>query len=407
MKILQLCKKFPFPLKDGESIAVTYLSKAMVNRGADITLLAMNTTKHYTSIESLPKEFNHYQAIHTVDLDNSIKPIEAFKNLFSKDSFHVKRFVSDRFKDKLIEILKTETFDVVQLETLYLAPYISTIKEYSDAIITMRAHNVEFEIWERITENTKFLPKKWYLGHLTQKLKKFELENLNSYDYLISVSERDLKLFKKLGYKNGAMASPIGLDLNNYKAIQTQEKGISFIGALDWMPNLEGLEWFLQNVWPKLSQRLPNVKFHIAGRNTPDHIKNLNIKNVEVHGEVPDAIKFIDRYPVMVVPLFSGSGMRVKILEGMALSKIIVSTTLGAEGIGVRDLEEILIADDADTFCDKIVDAFELYQDDNKLGKRAYEFVLNYYDHDVLAEKLLAKYQNLIDNPYPKELTVV
>ncbi|HPK09989.1 MAG TPA: glycosyltransferase family 4 protein, partial [Saprospiraceae bacterium] len=271
----------------------------------------------------------------------------------------------------------------------------------------MRAHNVEFEIWERITENTKFLPKKWYLGHLTQKLKKFELENLNSYDYLISVSERDLKLFKKLGYKNGAMASPIGLDLNNYKALQTQELGISFIGALDWMPNLEGLEWFLQKVWPILSQRLPNVKFHIAGRNTPDHIKNLNVKNVEVHGEVPDAIKFIDRYPVMVVPLFSGSGMRVKILEGMALSKIIVSTTLGAEGIGVRDQEEILIADEADTFCDKIVDAFELYQDDNKLGKRAYEFVLNYYDHDVLAEKLLAKYQNLIDNPYPKELTVV
>ena len=84
MKVLQLCKKFPYPLKDGESIAVTYLSKAMSQLGCDISLLAMNTTKHYTDISSLPSDFDHYSKIYTSRLNNNINALDAFKNLFSK-----------------------------------------------------------------------------------------------------------------------------------------------------------------------------------------------------------------------------------------------------------------------------------------------------------------------------------
>jgi hypothetical protein len=233
MRILQLCKKFPFPLKDGESIAVTYLSNALHEQGCEITLLSMNTTKHYTDISQLPEEFNHYKEIHVTSLDNSLSVIDAFKNLFSKDSYHVSRFVSEEFAEKLVYLLKNNTYDIVQLETLYLAPYIETIKKHSSALVTMRAHNVEYEIWERITANTRFLPKKWYLRYLTSKLKRFELTHLNDYDYLIAVSERDLKKFKNLGYKNGAIASPIGLNLNAYyqakSPVITQD--LCFIGA--------------------------------------------------------------------------------------------------------------------------------------------------------------------------------
>ena len=125
MKVLQLCKKFPFPLKDGESIAVTHLSKALKEHGCQMTLLAMNTSKHFFDVNHLPDCFDHYESIHTVDIDNSIKVVDAFKNLFSKDSYHIQRFVSDDFRQKLKQILQQEQFDVVQLETLYLAPYIA------------------------------------------------------------------------------------------------------------------------------------------------------------------------------------------------------------------------------------------------------------------------------------------
>lgn len=172
------------------------------------------------------------------------------------------------------------------------------------------------------------------------------------YDYLIAVSERDLRKFKSLGYKNGAMSSPIGLDLRNYKNRFTTQisDDLCFIGALDWIPNMEGLTWFLDHVWPELSKMYPELKFHIAGRNTPESLKNINIKNVIVHGEVSDAVEFVSKYSMMIVPLFSGSGMRVKILEGMALGRVVITTTLGKEGISAEDGTHILEANNAAEF---------------------------------------------------------
>lgn len=407
MKILQLCKKFPYPLKDGESIAVTYLSNALHNLGCEMSLLSMNTSKHYMDISELPADFNHYKEIHVTALDNSIKAFDAFKNLFSSESYHVSRFVCADFKNKLISLLQNNEYDVVQLETLYLAPYIDVIKQYSNAIITMRAHNVEFEIWERITSNTKFLPKRWYLQYLTRKLKRYELEHLNKYDYLVAVSERDLKKFKTLGYKDGAMSSPIGLDMKNYATINSRKSidDICFIGALDWIPNMEGLMWFIENVWPELNRNYPDLKFHIAGRNTPDSLKNLNLPNLVVHGEVADAIEFVDKFSMMIVPLFSGSGMRVKILEGMALGKVVITTTLGKEGIHAENDVHLLVADNPEEFINQISGVLTGQKDKAQIGKSARSFVEGYYDHGVNAMKLLEKYRSLQNNPVYKKDT--
>ncbi len=406
MKILQLCKKFPYPLKDGESIAITYLSNALHDLGCEITLLSMNTSKHYMDISELPADFNHYKEIHVSALDNSLNPVAAFKNLFSRDSYHVSRFVSPDFSNKLIELLKVNDYDVVQLETLYLAPYIDVIKEHSSAIITMRAHNIEFEIWERITSNTKYLLKKWYLKFLTGKLKRYELENLNKYDYLIAVSDRDLLKFKSLGYKNGVMSSPIGLDIRNYNTglNKVTSDDICFIGALDWMPNMEGLMWFIENVWPELHQKFPEIKLHVAGRNAPPSLMSLQIPNIVMHGEVSDAISFMDKYGMMVVPLFSGSGMRVKILEGMALGKVIITTEMGKEGIHAEDGIHLLEASDVPTFIAKISDVIAGKIDKTKIAIAARTFVETNYDHGINASKLLEKYKSLKSNPsYIKE----
>lgn len=398
MKVLQLCKKFPFPLKDGESIAVTHLSKALKEHGCQITLLAMNTSKHFFDTNLLPEYFNHYQAIHTVEVDNSIKPWAAFRNLFSSDSYHIERFISKEFEAKLIQILQKETFDVVQLETLYLAPYIDTIRQYSKASIAMRAHNVEHEIWERVTKHTSFGPKKWYLSHLTKKLKKYELNKINDFDLLIPITSKDLHTFKKFGFKNKAVVTPIGLDTRDYHPNNRSYKrdiSLSFIGSLDWMPNLEGMKWFLDNIWGELSARYPNLKLHIAGRNTPTWLKNLKRKNLIVHGEVNDAHKFINRHSVMIVPLHAGSGMRAKILEGMALGKVVVSTTLGLEGIDAKHQKEVLVADTVQEFIDCIDFCYQSNGSLGKIGQNALALAQSKYDNLETAKQLIKIYESL------------
>ncbi len=401
MKILQLCKKFPYPLKDGESIAVSYLSKALNNLGCEVTLLSMNTSKHFTDITTLPDSYDQYKDIHVVDVNNNVKVTGAIANLFTKDSYHVSRFESKAFKTKLIEILRSEDFDVVQLETLYLTPYIDCIKKNSNAIVAMRAHNIEHEIWDRITQNTKSVAKRAYLRHLTEKLRNYEITHLNDYDYLITVSSRDLKRYKGLGYINGAMSTPIGLKLDRYPAdIAEKSKGNSrdlcFIGALDWMPNFEGLQWFLNKVWHDYGGE---IKFHIAGRNTPESLLNLNKENVVVHGEVDDAIEFISSHPIMIVPLFSGSGTRVKILEGMALGKVVITTSQGLEGIEAKHNKHVLIADTKEDFVKCIDEALMNTSLRSRLGKAGRAFVEKYYDNDAIAQTLIKKYKKLLASP--------
>jgi glycosyltransferase involved in cell wall biosynthesis len=398
MKILQLCKKFPFPLKDGESIAVTYMARAFDELGSDVTLLAMNTSKHWFDPAQLPETFDHYRAIYTVDIDNRLKPGAALRNLFSDRSYHIERFENRLFEEKLIEVLQKDRFDIIQLETLYLAPYLPVIRKYSSAPIALRSHNVEHEIWERVAANSHPV-KRWYLNAITPRLKKFEVERLNQYDLIIGITERDVEQFRRLGLSKPAVVTPIGLDCRDYTADNRcfhQPLSLAFIGSLDWMPNVEGLKWFLDTVWkPLLATAFPNLTFHIAGRNTPSWLRRLRLPGVVVHGEVPDAAAFINQHPIMVVPLLSGSGMRAKILEGMALGKVILSTPVGLEGIPARHREEALIAATPEDFLSAVRWCVAEGAALEGLGRRAQTFCSEHFDNLEVARRLLGVYRNL------------
>ncbi len=399
MRILQLCKKFPYPLKDGESIAVTYLGKAMRDIGCKVDLLAMNTTKHPTDLNQLPADFNHYHRIETVPVDNRLRMTDALANLFSRDSYHISRFEDPIYAQNLRKLLWESDYDIVQLETLYLAPYIPLIRQHSSAAIIMRAHNVEHEIWERYTRNTRFWPKKAYLHYLTRKLRRYELSVINDYDFLAAITKRDLDIFRALGCDRPGMVTPIGLDIRDYPPDDTcfeQPLSLSFIGSLDWMPNLEGLDWFLAQVWPHLRQQWPHLRLHVAGRHTPRRLLELREPGVFVEGEVPSAQDFINAHPVMVVPLLSGSGMRAKILEGMALGKVIISTRLGMEGIAAEHGKNALLAETAEDFIRQLDFLTAVPGKALALGKAARSLVAANYDNRQIAIQLATAYESLL-----------
>lgn len=395
-------------MKDGESIAVTHMSRAMNEIGIEVSLLAMNTSKHYFDMATLPKSFNHYRHIWTANVDNRLKPLDAFLNLFSSQSYHIQRFISKEYADLLRSILCEHTFDVIQLETLYLTPYIDLIREYSDAKIVLRSHNVEFEIWERLTSNESNFLKKQYLQLLTQKLRNYELAQLHNVDAILAITERDLELYRKFGFKNEGIVVPIGLDVASYKLEEKsfhKPLSISFIGSLDWQPNLEGLRWFLNGTWSILHKAFPSLEFHIAGRNTPDEIKNINLPNVIVHGEVPDAQEFISKHSLMLVPLLSGGGMRAKILEAMALGKVVLSTNVGIEGIPVTNGEEAYIANTSEDFRAAIHYCFAQNGELLQMGKQARHFIEKNYDNKYIAEKVIQFYYELCKIEIAEDIT--
>ncbi len=395
MKILQLCKKFPWPARDGESVAITHLSRALVAEGARVSLLSMNTKKHWFGGNQLPQALQHYHHIDAVPLDNRVKLWPAFKNLlFSSDSYHIQRFVSAAFAERLEALLKKEDFDVVLLETLYLMPYLPVLRRNSSAKILLRPHNIEHEIWERIALNTKNSLKRAYLNVLARRLKRYELEQLDKADMLLPISGRDMLRFRELGYAGPLMTLPIGLDLEAYEPdYSTFERpaSISFIGSLDWLPNREGLAWFLREVWPVLHRRNPKFHLHVAGRHMPPTWKKRHIAGVHFHGEVEDARAFINAHSLMVVPLFSGSGMRVKILEGMALGKVVLTTALGLEGISAQSGQEVFVADTAKAFIQALEFCLNHPRQMLEIAHKARTFALQQFDNRAMARALLAK----------------
>ena len=216
MKILQLCIRVPYPPADGGSIAMHSLGQSLMKQGADVKLLAINTSRHYIKLDSLPADYKTKTKIEAVDIDTRIKPFDAFKNLFSSQSYNVKRFDHPALHQKLRNVLADGNFDVVQFESLFAAPYLPTVRENSEAKCVLRAHNIEHMIWQRMADtSTNFLRKK-YLRLLAKRLKKYESEIAGKFDAILPMTKEDAKIFSEINPAVKQKIIPIGLNPDVY-----------------------------------------------------------------------------------------------------------------------------------------------------------------------------------------------
>jgi glycosyltransferase involved in cell wall biosynthesis len=154
---------------------------------------------------------------------------------------------------------------------------------------------------------------------------------------------------------------------------------------MDWYPNLEGIEWFLDNVWEKIRSLYPELVFRIAGRNMPDSLRRRQIQNVEVVGEVEDAKLFMRENGILIVPLWSGSGVRIKIIEAMAIGKTVITTSIGLKGIMAIDKKHVLIADTPQMFVEAVRFCMEEPFACEQIGKNAQEFIKENHNNKRIA----------------------
>ncbi len=397
MKILHLTNKPPWPAKDGGAIAILNMVRGFSSLGHRVTILSMNTRKHHTSREEIPEKVAGLADFYLAEVPAEISIPGALWNLcFSKEPYNAIRFISEEYKSALIRLLKGKSFDIIQLEGLYLCPYIPVIREFSNARVVYRAHNIESEIWSRAAAISSG-PRKWYLRNLASRILKFEKSWINHYDLLVPITGRDGQMLNRLGNSKPMHVAPTGFDRSILprELVGMEYPTLFHIGSLEWAPNQEGLLWFLNYCWGNLLERHPELKFYVAGRNAPRWmIDQLSRPGVVFVGEVEDAFNFMRSKAVMVVPLLSGSGMRIKIMEGMALGKAIVSTTIGAEGLAVQNGENILIADTPECFTEKVESLITHRARLDQLGEKAASFIRENLDNRHIAEKLAAFYQN-------------
>jgi len=399
MKILFLCNKSPYPPKEGGPIAMNALIEGLADAGHTVKVLAINSNKYGVDIRDVPQSYRQKTNIETAYINLAINPLDAFFNLFTQKSYHVQRFINKDFETALLSILKADDYDIVQLETLFITPYLATIRKHSTAKIILRSHNIEHLIWKRVAQITSNPLKKGYLNHLWKTLRKFELDNLNNYDGIVAITRNDADFFAKNGCTIPIISIPFGIRLDRFNPkneIKTDFPSLFHIGAMNWIPNIEGIKWFLENVWPQVNQEFPDLKFYVAGREMPQWLTETGLNNVEVVGEVEDAFAFMASKAIEIVPLFSGSGIRIKIIEGMAAGKAVISTTIGAEGINVESGKNIILADTSEDFANAIRNCVNDEAFCSSLGIEARKLIQKDHDNNKLIGRLEDFYQKLL-----------
>jgi len=203
-----------------------------------------------------------------------------------------------------------------------------------------------------------------------------------------------------MGFKKNIFTCITGVDVAQYQSkqnVQVKPKTVFYFGSMDWMPNQEAVRWFLENCWEKISKAVPDAKFIIAGRGMPQSFLQLNLPNVLVIENVKDSKTFFEQYQIMAVPLLSGSGLRIKIIEGMAYGKPIVSTSIGAEGIYCDPKNDIIIADTPENFSAVVIELLNDPLKREKLENNASVFAYKEFDNKKVVSKLVQFYNTLVN----------
>ena len=234
---------------------------------------------------------------------------------------------------------------------------------------------------------------------MSRRIKKYEIQQINKFDAIAVFTAQDKATIMLHGAKIPVEIVPVGIDLNHYHPdfSETDFPSLFFLGSLDWTPNREGIEWFLQNFHNDLVNDELRVKFYVAGNDIPEEFDGYEVMGkIFIQGEVDDALEFVNSKAIMIVPLLSGGGMRVKIVEGMAMQKCIISTSLGAEGINYKSGVNILIANTREEFFRAINRCVADEDYCKAVGVNARRLIEEQHDVNKVTNKLVELFKSLL-----------
>ncbi len=399
-RILILTNRIPYPLNDGGNLAMHAMIENYRSAGWEVALLAMNTSRHWVDKATLDSIYTNIHSFETVEIDNEINSAGVLKNLlFSSKPNHAERFYHKAYEQKLLQTIDKFEPDIIQLESVFLTTYLPAVKKASKAFKILRMHNVEHQIWERLAAETGNLVKKAYLKNLAARVKQFEQDAWQTFDLLLPITQVDASVVAATGITVPCHVTPFGIDTAEVATTYfTGKLNTYHIGAMDWLPNAEGIKWFLTSIWPAVHKQHPDAAFYYAGRNMPASFMQWQLDGAHCVGEVPDADAFIADKQVLIVPLQAGGGIRIKVLEAMAAGKLVISTAVGMQGIEATSGTEYIAAD---TIADFIAALGKIYDNPAIAGRiaiNASKLVKEKYDAGIIAANLQTAIEQAMDS---------
>jgi glycosyltransferase involved in cell wall biosynthesis len=385
MQLLYITNKPVFPLVDGGCKAMAQFLNCLLEIGLDIDHICVSTHKHPFSEEAYPEAIRKKMLVEHLRLATEVRPKEVIKHIFNRKSYNISRFDSALLHDRIKQKLKERQYSHVILDSLYACPYLDTIRNNSEARIIVRTHNVEHLIWRQLATNQNGSIRKWYMKRLAEDLKRFEIDALNKADQIFTITKDDAENFRKHGVQKPLHTVPVAVSIPS-RAADTVQNTICFIGSMNWGPNIEAVNILRTSIFPKLKKNFPDLQFHLAGSFMDDQFPSDPAEYFVNHGFVEDSNAFLGKHGILVLPLLSGSGVKIKVLEAMALGTPVVTTSVGAMGIDSKNA--MLIADKEDLMIDMISQLINSKEKRKELGDAARHMIVTNYSTKTISEKI-------------------
>jgi glycosyltransferase involved in cell wall biosynthesis len=393
-KALIISNKPPYPIVDGGCFAMAKFEQLLRNLFHNLYYFALSTPKHPFIEKANPPYWQINQNFYTTAINTHIQNKHVFKYM-AGSSIRAARFYQAQVETEILRLIHQHNIQLVFFESIYAAVYLKAIKKIPGIKIFIRSHNIEHQIWEKYQQQIPRGLKRLAFKSETTRLTRFEEEVLKQADGNLFISDLDLAYYHQLTGKTNAISLPVQMEVSvNNPHPPGKTLRLFHIGAMDWLPNAEGVEKFIQQVFPEIVKKIPHIELHLAGKSMPKRFYEYQSNHIFVHGEVEDAQDFMNKFDVLIVPIESGSGIRIKVLEAMAAGKPVISTEQGMAGIMAQHSQEFMLA----TTVSEWIHAAEQLQQPGfyqTMSNHAANFIRQYYSKEALLNKLVPFIKNI------------
>jgi polysaccharide biosynthesis protein PslH len=393
LRVLIVSPTFPYPPSWGFGIRVYQLARNL-SRRHDVSLLSYARADEMVHVEPLQKLIGDVHVVQRPQSRGVTKRLAQLSSIASTRSYQVRDLHSVEMQSKIDELLSTRQFDIIQLESSQLCAF----QFHSTGATVLDEHNIEYELLQRMQEGERSWTRRLYNRVEVRKFRPIEQESWRTVDGCVLTSEREEAIVHVLAPSTPLVVAPNGVDPDFFTPTGTaiQPDTLVFTGLLSYRPNFDAATYLIEEIHPRLEQLRAGVTLTIVGDGSPSELQSLRKPNVVVTGRVPDVRPYLERAAIAVVPVRMGGGTRLKVVEALAMAKAVVSTSIGCEGLRVRDGEHLVIADDPDGFASGVAGLLSDPARAETLGQAGRRLMLDEYSWERSVERLEDLYRRLM-----------
>jgi sugar transferase (PEP-CTERM/EpsH1 system associated) len=393
MKVLHIIPYIPVPPIFGGALRVYHILRHLVQHH-EVTVLACGSSEDRQRLEAVFNSQLRGTYMVPRPWERRFRRLGQLYSLWTARSYF-SVYANNRIMQRTLdEVLGGRSFDIIQIEF----PVMAMFRFDTDAVRILDAHNVEYEIFCRMWKNVKSPLRRFHYHREYQKFFNEEIAVCRKQDAIFVTSERDRQTLDADVPDVPKFVVPNGVDATYFTPSPDPSEpwSLVFSGLMSYVPNYDGMLYFLDEIFPRVLKDIPQAKLYIVGNKPPKVLQKRASRNIVVTGFVDDVRPFIRQSSVYVVPLRMGSGTRLKVLEAMAMKKPIVTTSIGCEGIDVRHEESALIADNPQEFAESVVRLLRKAELRRRLAENAYELMHTHYEWPVVTERIEEYYDLII-----------